>query len=255
MRPPGKRGRVSKHRLSLPEAKRSLRRLANSRKARVHRGFFKQTDDAFLGVTAPQIRQLARQYQNLSLAALRELMKSRVHDERSLAHAILVRKFERGDARAQERIFHFYIRNRKFIRSWDGVDDSAPYIAGRYLLSRKKTILYELARSASLWDRRIAIVSTWWFIRNGQTIDTLKIVRMLLKDEEDLIHKATGWMLREVGKRELPALNHFLREHAHEMPRTALRYAIERFPLNERTIWLQRKSLTQSPRAKTSAET
>ena len=227
------------------KAKRSLRLLANARKARVQRGFFKETDDVFLGITTPQIRQLARQFQNLPLTALRKLMNSQVHEERSLAHAILVRKFGRGDPRAQQRIFHFYIRNRKFIRSWDGVDDSAPYIAGRYLLNRNKTILYELARSKSLWDRRIAIVATWWFIRNGQTNDTLKIARMLLKDREDLIHKAAGWMLREVGKRELPALSRFLRKHAHEMPRTTLRYAIERFPLKERKIWLQRKSLIQ----------
>jgi 3-methyladenine DNA glycosylase AlkD len=246
----GKRGRASKRGLSLLEAKRSLRRLANPRKAHVHRGFFKETDDVFLGVTTPQIRQLARQFQNLSLAALRVLMKSHIHDERSLAHAILVRKFERGDPSAQERIFHFYIRNRQCIRSWDGVDDSAPYIAGRYLLNRSKTILYELARSKSLWDRRIAIVSTWWFTRKAQTADTLKIARMLLEDKEDLIHKATGWMLREVGKREPAALNRFLRKHAHEMPRTALRYAIERFSLNERAIWRQQKLLTRSPAQK-----
>lgn len=244
MRRSGRQTRVSKHGVSLLEVKRSLRRLANARKARVQRRFFKQTDDVFLGVTTPQIRQLACQSQSLPLAALRELMKSRVHEERSLAHAILVRKFQRGDARAQERIFSFYIRNRKHIRSWDGVDDSAPYIAGRYLLNRQKSILYELARSKSLWDRRIAIVSTWWLIRNGQTADTLKIARMLLEDKEDLIHKATGWMLRELGKREPSALNRFLRKHAHEMPRTALRYAIERFPLKERAVWMQTKSLT-----------
>ncbi len=240
----GRQTRVSKRGLSLLEVKRSLRRLANARKARVQRGFFKQSDDVFLGVTTPQIRQLARQFQDLPFAALRELIKSCIHDERSLAHAILVRQFDRGNTHEQERIFAFYMRNRKHIRSWDGVDDSAPYIVGRYLLNRQKSILYELARSKSLWDRRIAIVSTWWLIRNGQTADTLKIARMLLEDKEDLIHKATGWMLRELGKREPTALNRFLREHAHEMPRTTLRYAIERFPLNERAIWMQRKSLT-----------
>lgn len=240
----GRQTRVSKRGLSLLEVKRSLRRLANARKARVQRGFFKQSDDVFLGVTTPQIRQLARQFQDLPFAALRELIKSCIHDERSLAHAILVRQFDRGNTHEQERIFAFYMRNRKHIRSWDGVDDSAPYIAGRYLLNRQKSILYELARSKSLWDRRIAIVSTWWLIRNGQTADTLKIARMLLEDKEDLIHKATGWMLREVGKREPSALNRFLRKHAHEIPRTALRYAIERFPLKERTVWMQTKSLT-----------
>ncbi len=230
------------HISALASAQEYLRKLANPRKARVHRGFFKHTDDIFLGVTTPQIRRLARQFEDLPLSSIRQLMRSRVHEERSLAHAVLVRKFERGDASVQERIFHFYIRNRKYIRSWDGVDDSAPYIAGRYLLGRKKTVLYELARSERLWDRRIAIVSTWWFIRSGETAEALKIARMLLNDREDLIHKATGWMLREAGKRESAALNRFLREHAHRMPRTMLRYAIERFPAEERMVWLRRKS-------------
>lgn len=138
----------------LVSVKRSLRKFADFSKARVYRGFFKETDDVFLGVSTPQIRQLARQFEDLPFPPLRALMKSRVHEERSLAHAILVRKFQRGDARAQERIFAFYIANRKHIRSWDGVDDSAPYIAGRYLLNRKKAILYELAASKNLWGRR-----------------------------------------------------------------------------------------------------
>jgi 3-methyladenine DNA glycosylase AlkD len=228
-------------RFTLANARKALRALADPRKARVHRGFFKETDDIFLGVTSPQIRDLSHQFQSLPLGALRELMKSRIHDEHSLAHAILVRKFQAGDVGAQEKIFYFYIRNRKYIRSWDGVDDSAPYIAGPYLLHRGKAILHELARSKRLWDRRIAIVATWWFIRQGETATTLRIARKLLKDKEDLIHKATGWMLREVGKRDLPALKRFLRKHSHAMPRTTLRYAIERFSREERLIWLRRK--------------
>lgn len=227
---------------TLEKARKSLRSLANARKARVHRGFFKQTDDVFLGVTTPQIRNLSRQYQDLPLGAVQQLMKSRVHDERSLAHAILVRKFRAADDISQKRIFEFYVRNRKHIRSWDGVDDSAPYIVGPYLLRRDKRILHELARSKSLWDRRIAIVATWWFIRQGETETTLKIARTLLNDDEDLIHKASGWMLREVGKRDLPALKRFLRAHSDRMPRTALRYAIERFPQQERLMWMGRKA-------------
>lgn len=226
---------------TLENAQKSLRSLANARKARTHRGFFKKTNDIFLGVTTPQIRNLSRQYQNLLLGAVQQLMKSRVHDERSLAHAILVRKFRAADERAQTRIFEFYVRNRKHIRSWDGVDDSAPYIVGPYLLRRDKKILHELVRSKSLWDRRIAIVATWWFIRQGQTETTLKLAHVLLNDDEDLIHKASGWMLREVGKRDLSALKRFLRAHSHRMPRTALRYAIERFPQEERLMWLARK--------------
>lgn len=228
-------------RITLAGAQKALRALADSRKAQVHRGFFKKTDDIFLGVTTPQIRYLAREFQSLPLSAVLELMKSRIHDERSLAHAILVRKFRAGDDRAQKQVFHFYMRNRKYIHSWDGVDDSAPYIVGPYLLHRSKKILYELARSKRLWDRRIAMVATWWFTRQGQPKTTLKIARMLLNDGEDLIHKASGWMLREVGKRDLPALKRFLRIHSHRMPRTALRYAIERFSPDERMAWLRRK--------------
>jgi 3-methyladenine DNA glycosylase AlkD len=228
-------------RITLAEARKALRALGNPHKARVHRRFFKETDDIFLGVTTPQIRLLARQYQSLTLGALRELMKSRVRDERSLAHAILVRRFRAGDARAQKRIFDFYMRNRKYIHSWDGVDDSAPYVVGPYLLHRDKKILLKLARSKRLWDRRIAIVATWWFIRHGELTATLKIARMLLGDTEDLIHKACGWMLREVGKRDLSALKRFLRTHSHRMPRTTLRYAIERFSPDERLAWLHKK--------------
>lgn len=227
--------------VTLENAQKSLRSLADARKARTHRGFFKKNDDVFLGVTTPQIRNLSRQYQDLSLSAVQRLMKSRVHDERSLAHAILVRKFRAADDATQRRIFEFYVRNRKHIRSWDGVDDSAPYIVGPYLLRRNKKILHELARSKSLWDRRIAIVATWWFIRQGHTETTLKLARLLLNDHEDLIHKASGWMLREVGKRDLAALKRFLSAHSHRMPRTALRYAIERFPQEERLMWLARK--------------
>lgn len=227
--------------ITLARARQSLRALANPRKALVHRGFFKQTDDVFLGVTTPQIRSLSREYQRLPLRDVRKLINSHIRDERSLANAILVQKFRAGDGHWQKCIFGFYMRNRRCIRNWDGVDDSAPYIVGPYLLNRSKTILHELARSQSLWERRIAIVATWWFIRQGKTATTLKIARTLLTDKEDLIHKATGWMLREVGKRDLLALRGFLRVHAHKMPRTTLRYAIERFSPAERAQWLGRK--------------
>jgi len=168
-------------------------------------------------------------------------MNSNIHDERSLAHAILVLKYRKGNIAAQKEIFEFYIRNRKFIRSWDGVDDSAPYIVGPYLLNRSKTLLYQLARSPRLWDRRIAMVATWWFIRQGETRDALQIARLLLKDEEDLIHKASGWMLREVGKRDLRALERFLKKHHGGMPRTTFRYAIERFSERKRQAYLAGK--------------
>jgi len=151
---------------------------------------------------------------------------------------VLRLKFQKGGPQEQEQIFRFYIKNRGYICSWDCVDGSAPYIVGCYLLKRDKKLLYELAASPRTWDRRIAIVSTWWFIRHGNVRDTLKLARMLLRDEEDLIHKATGWMLREVGKQDLAALKNFLDSHAKVMPRTMLRYAIERFGESERKKYL-----------------
>lgn len=227
--------------MSLRHARKALRRHADPKKARVYRGYFKNSKDIFLGVTTARMREIAREYSELALANVRELMKSRVHDERSLANSILVLKFQKGDERVQKRVFEFYIRNRQYIREWDAVDDSAPYIVGPYLLKRDKKLLYGLARSPRIWDRRIAMVATWWFIRQGQIRDSLKIARILLKDEEDLIHKAVGWMLREVGKRDLRALEQFLKKHHAKMPRTMFRYAIERFTPKERTAWLQRK--------------
>jgi len=218
----------------------ALRAHADPRKAQISRGYFKDAgEDVFLGVNSPTIRKLSRQFYLLPLPGVRKLMGSRVHEERSLAHAILRLKFEKRPAAEQSKIFDFYIENRAAIRSWDGVDDSAPYIVGPYLLERNKKLLYQLARSTRLWDRRISIVSTWWFIRQGQTEDTLKLAAILLNDKEDLIHKATGWMLREVGKRDLVALKRFLQTHCRTMPRTMLRYAIERFAEKERQKYLQ----------------
>ena len=170
---------------------------------------------------------------------VRKLMLSRVHEERSLAHAILRWKFEKGSETEKKMVFNFYIRHRNTIHSWDGVDDSAPYIVGAYLLQREKGLLYELARSPRIWDRRIDMVATLWFIRKEHIQDTLKLAEMLLEDEEDLIHKACGWTLREVGKKDLKALKQFLKEHCRTMPRTMLRYAIERFEESERQRYLK----------------
>ncbi|HEV2491295.1 MAG TPA: DNA alkylation repair protein [Candidatus Acidoferrales bacterium] len=224
--------------MTLERARKALCGHADPQKARVYRGYFKETTDIFLGVPTPKMRRVAREFVELPLRDVRALMSSRIHDERSLAHAILVLKYRKGDDTAQKEIFEFYILNREFIRSWDGVDDSAPYIVGPYLLHRSKKLLYQLAHSPRLWDRRIAMVTTWWFIRHGEIRDALNIARILLKDEEDLIHKAVGWMLREVGKRDLPALERFLKAHHKSMPRTILRYAIERFPERKRQSYL-----------------
>ena len=221
------------------KAARALRKHADPAKAAVFRGYFKNPgEQVFLGVTTPILRGLAREFMLQPLKDVRRLMQSRVHEEQSLAYAILRRRFEKGSGAEQERIFRFYVRNRRLVSSWDAVDDSAPNIVGPYLWERDKKLLYQLARSPRLWDRRIAMVSTLYFIRRGHISDTLKLAKVLLDDEEDLIHKATGWMLREVGKRDVAALKRFLKTHASTMPRTMLRYAIERFPDGERNRYL-----------------
>ncbi len=175
----------------------------------------------------------------LPLPDVRKLMHSNMHCERSLAHAVLRLRFEKSPAPEQKIIFDFYVKNRIAIRTWDGVDDSAPYIVGPYLLKRSKKLLYQLARSSSLLDRRIAIVATWCFIRAGHYEDTLKIAQVLLQDKEILIHRATGWMLREVGKRDPGALKNFLKSHCQSMPRIMLRYAIERLTAKEKARYLR----------------
>jgi len=221
-------------------AVRTLGDHANPAKAAIFQGYFKDTPkDRFLGVTTPVLRRVAKEFLAMPLAEVRRLMKSAVHEERSLANEILRLKFERGGPAQQQQVFRFYVKNRRLIRGWDAVDGSAPYIVGCYLLDRDKRLLYELATSSRIWDRRIAMVSTLWFIRRGNIRDALLIARMLLGDREDLIHKAAGWMLREVGKQDLAALKKFLNTHGNAMPRTMLRYAIERFPQAERLRYLK----------------
>jgi 3-methyladenine DNA glycosylase AlkD len=228
--------------MTYKSASQALQTLADSGRARTARAYFKNcTQDVFLGITTPQLRRLAGEYWEMKLSEIRKLMQSQVHEERSLANEILRIQFRKSGPRQQKQIFDFYVKNRKFIREWDGVDGSAPYIVGPYLLGRSKKLLYEWARSPRLWDRRIAIVSTLWFIRQGEIADTLKLAQMLLEDDEDLIHKATGWMLREVGKQDSAALKKFLNTHCAVMPRTMLRYAIERFPEPERKMYMSRR--------------
>jgi 3-methyladenine DNA glycosylase AlkD len=228
--------------ISLANCQRALKKHVNPSRAVKCPPFFKNSkEDKFLGVGAVAIRKVAREFCSLSLPHVLMLMKSQVHDERSLANAILCLKFRKGNESERTRIFNFYMENRQYIREWNAVDDSAPYIVGAYLLERDKELLYRLAQSERIWCRRIAIVSTWWFIRNRKIDDTLKIAKILLHDREDLIHKAVGWMLREVGKRDLAALKQFLETHHQQMPRTMLRYAIERFPKDERASFLGKR--------------
>ncbi len=171
---------------------------------------------------------LAKKFRALPLSEIEALLKSKWHEARLLALVILVDQFERADEKMRERIFRLYLRMTKYISNWDLVDASAPKIVGAHIKDR--SLLTKLARSKSLWERRIAIVATQHFIRNGDLKDTFRIAKMLLDDKHDLIHKATGWMLREAGKRDREMLIEFLEEHAARMPRTMLRYAIEKFP-------------------------
>jgi 3-methyladenine DNA glycosylase AlkD len=194
--------------------------------------------DVFLGVKVPALRSMCRDCGVVSDRDLLGLLRSRVHEERAFALLVLVRDFHRADDPTQKRIYERYLANTASINNWDLVDASAPAIVGGYLESRSRAPLGRLARSRSLWERRIAIVATLHFIRRGELDDTLAIADVLLDDDHDLIHKATGWMLREVGKQDGAVLRRFLKPRYHRMPRTMLRYAIERFPEAERRRYL-----------------
>ena len=229
----------------LLKLKKELKLKANKKKAQILQGFFKTgpgeygEGDIFLGVSVPEVRRTAKKFKDLSFKDLRTLLRSSIHEERLLALLILVHNFSNADGKKQTKIFDFYLKNKLYINNWDLVDLSAPRVVGGYLLNKNKKILYKLANSKNIWQRRIAIISTFEFIKNNNFKDTLKISRVLLKDEHDLIHKAVGWMLREVGKRDLEEEEDFLRKFYLNMPRTMLRYAIERFPEKKRQDYLK----------------
>lgn len=218
------------------EATEKLHALASPEVAASSARFFKTgpgqygEGDTFIGVRVPALRKLARECRALPLTEIEALLHSPVHEERLLALLILVLGVGKCDDAHRKAVYDFYLGNTQHVNNWDLVDTSAPAIVGGYLRDMPRKPLVELAKSASLWERRIAIVATQHFIRLDQFDDTLAISRLLLSDKEDLIHKATGWMLREVGDRDEAALAAFLVEHGAVMPRTMLRYAIEHFP-------------------------
>ena len=220
--------------------------MANLQKAKDLQRFFKTgpggyaQGDKFLGVMVPQTRLLMKKYwKEISLDETRELLESGFHEERLLALLILVKKFEKGDDKIKNDIFDLYLANTEFINNWDLVDLSAPRIAGAYLYDKDKSILFELAKSKSLWERRISILATFWFIAKGESEFALKIAEILVDDKHDLIHKACGWMLREIGKRcGQDSEEKFLDKHYEAMPRTMLRYAIERFDNKKRKHYM-----------------
>ncbi len=194
--------------------------------------------DQFLGVRVPMQRKIALRYRDLPEKAVKKLLASKIHEQRLVALEILVAQFEAATPQEKTAIYNFYLANTARVNNWDLVDGSAPYIVGEYLLTRPRGILRKLAKSQSVWERRIAIVATFAFIRAGQTADTFAIAKMPLKDEHSLIHKAVGWALREAGKKSPDELNEFLRENYGSLPRTSLRYAIERFKPAERERFL-----------------
>ncbi|MCX6779908.1 MAG: DNA alkylation repair protein [Candidatus Magasanikbacteria bacterium] len=194
--------------------------------------------DVFLGIYVPIQRSIAKKYETLKLKDIEILLQSKIHEHRTGALFILTAQYKKSDDKTKEKIFKFYLRNTARINNWDLVDLSAPNIVGEYLLKKDKSILYKLARSKNLWEKRIAIVSTLAFIRAKELEEVLKISEILLNDNHDLIHKATGWMLREAGKRNEKVLRKFLDKHATKMPRTMLRYAIEKFNPTDRKYYL-----------------
>ena len=205
--------------------------------------------DVFLGIRAPAMRAVCRECRGASLSTVRLLLRSRIHEERLLALLLLVDAFGRGTRDQQKAIYALYLSHTAFINNWDLVDASAPEIVGGWLLDRSRARLTRLAKSRSLWERRIAIVATHWLIRRGQLDDTFRIADVLLNDDHDLIHKAVGWMLREAGKRDGRALRRFLADRHQRMPRTMVRYAIEHFPSTERQTYLTFKRARPAPPA------
>lgn len=233
---------------------KDLKQKSNPQKAKLLARFFKtkkgqySEGDLFLGITVPESRKIAQKYSELTFPDISKLIKNKYHEARLIALLILVHKFKRAkQGLAQKTITEFYLAHTKYINNWDLVDLSAHYIVGDYLYSLRqeetkyRTVLYNLAKSKNLWERRIAIISTFTFIYKGESEWTFYIVKMLMSDPHDLIHKACGWMLREVGKRvSEPKLTAFLDTYGTKMPRTMLRYAIERLPENKRKYYLSK---------------
>ena len=230
----------------LSNLKKDLRAFASTAKAKILAGFFKTgkgeygEGDIFLGVVVPDSRKIAKKYLFLPLTLIQKLLDSKIHEERLVALLIMVQKYERGSEAKREKLVNFYLKSTKRVNNWDLVDLTAPKILGTHLVGRGRSILYKLAKSKNVWERRIAIISTFQFILNGECADTFRIAEILLKDKHDLIQKAVGWMLREVGKRvSREKEEEFLKRNYKKMSRIALRYAIERFPEDKRKRYLR----------------
>jgi len=228
------------------KASEEIRELANEEIAKHSLRFFKTSKgeygygDIFLGVRAPQIRLIAKKHIDISIADMKTLIQSKYHEERFLGLIIMVNKYARTkDKKDINQLYKIYISSFKYINNWDLVDVTCPHVVGKHLIDKDRKILYKWAKSEDLWTKRIAMVSTFSFIRKNDLDDTFKIAEILLQDKHDLIHKAVGWMLREAGKRDIKKEEAFLKKHYKTMPRTMLRYSIEKFPENKRQKYLK----------------
>jgi len=229
----------------LNELKKDLGKLNNPEKAKIYARFFKTgkgeygEGDIFIGITVPEQRTIAKRYLALSLKEIEEILSSKIHEYRLTALLILVERYKKNISERKE-IVNFYITKLKYVNNWDLVDVSADKILGSYLMDKEKFMLYKLASSENVWERRIAIISTFYFIKKNKFEDTLKIAEILLNDKHDLIHKAVGWMLREVGKRNQDIEEELLKKYYKIMPRTMLRYAIEKFDNKKKTAYMKK---------------
>lgn len=224
-----------------------LQKLANPQKAKNLHRFFKTgkgeygEGDKFLGIIMPIQRKIVKKYKDLPLPEIKELLQSKIHEYRMVALLILVTQFKKAGEKSKKQIFDFYLKQASWINNWDLVDLSAPNIIGQYILDhpKEKPVLYHLVKSHNLWERRISVLATFSFIREKQYRDSLKIAKILLKDKHDLIHKACGWMLREIGKRDQNLLLSFLDKYCRQIPRVMLRYAIEKLDPKTREHYLR----------------
>ncbi len=226
--------------------KKELKEYSNKEKAKILQKFFKTgkgeygEGDIFLGVNVPDQRKIAKKFIGLPLMKISLLLKSKIHEERLTGALILVQKYEKANEDEKANIVNFYLKNSKCFNNWDLVDLSAPKILGKFLINKEKKIIYSLSKSENIWEKRIAIVSTYSLIKENKFEDTLEISKILLQDAQDLIQKAVGWMLREVGKRNIKELKKFLEENKEKMSRTTLRYSIEKFNEKERKKYLSK---------------
>ena len=230
--------------MNAKEISKLLQKMGDKEDSLFLQGFFKTgvgqygEGDIFLGIRIPALRKMAKEYKALPLKEVLLLLRSPYHEVRLFALILFVNTFAKSDETIQKKIYNLYVANTRYINNWDLVDISAPNIVGAFLMERSRKPLYQLAKSKSLWERRMATLATFYFIKNNQFADALKIAGILLQDKEDLIHKAAGWMLREIGKRDIACAESFLQKHCQVMPRTMLRYAIERFTPSKRRKYM-----------------